>query len=189
MPIASTSRDEITFDAASVSLRGRKSRRLGAIALADQPMPVAPNDDTAQRLAEGIARRGIERLPWSKALKQWRDRVMFLRASEGDEWPDLSDAALAQERARLARAGTRGQDRACRVLRRTNCRQRSCTRSCRGRSSAGSMPRRRLISKRRPARRCRSITRRKADRKSRSGCRNCSASTAIRQSPAAKFRF
>ena len=31
-------RDEITFDAASVSLRGRKSRRLGAIALADQPM-------------------------------------------------------------------------------------------------------------------------------------------------------
>ena len=34
-------------------------------------------------------------LPWSKAQTQWRDRVMFLRASEGDAWPDLSDAALA----------------------------------------------------------------------------------------------
>ena len=47
-------------------------------------------------LADGIARAGIGRLPWTNALKQWRDRVMFLRASEGDEWPDLSDAALAQ---------------------------------------------------------------------------------------------
>jgi len=46
-------------------------------------------------LAEGIARLGIHRLPWSKALRQWRDRVMFLRRAEGQEWPDLSDAALA----------------------------------------------------------------------------------------------
>jgi ATP-dependent helicase HrpB len=34
-------------------------------------------------------------LPWSKALAQWRERVMFLRRAEGDEWPDLSDEALA----------------------------------------------------------------------------------------------
>jgi ATP-dependent helicase HrpB len=89
-------REEIVFDAVSASLRGRKSRRLGAIALSDQPMPVAANDDTAQKLADGIAGLGIGRLPWTKSLQQWRDRVMFLRASEGDEWPDLSDAALAQ---------------------------------------------------------------------------------------------
>jgi ATP-dependent helicase HrpB len=89
-------REEIVFDAASASLRGRKSRRLGAIALSDQPMPVAANDGTAQKLADGIAGLGIGRLPWTKSLQQWRDRVMFLRASEGDEWPDLSDAALAQ---------------------------------------------------------------------------------------------
>jgi len=67
-------------------------------------MPVKPNDDTAKLLAENIAGSGIGRLPWTKALKQWRDRVMFLRASEGqttnqmtnNEWPDLSDAALAR---------------------------------------------------------------------------------------------
>jgi ATP-dependent helicase HrpB len=88
-------RDEITFDAASGSLRGRKSRRLGAISLSDQQMRVEPNEATAKLLAENIARTGIDRLPWGKALLQWRDRVMFLRASEGDEWPDLSDAALA----------------------------------------------------------------------------------------------
>ena len=89
-------REEIVFDAASASLRGRKSRRLGAIALSDQPMPVVANDDTAQKLADGIAGLGIGRLPWTKSLQQWRDRVMFLRTSEGEEWPDLSDTALAQ---------------------------------------------------------------------------------------------
>ena len=88
-------REDIIFDAASASLRGRRSRRLGAITLAEQPMPVAPNETTAQKLADGIAGLGIARLPWTKALQHWRDRVMFLRASEDDEWPDLSDASLA----------------------------------------------------------------------------------------------
>ena len=58
-------------------------------------MPVVPSDDAARMLADGIARVGIDRLPWTKSLRQWRDRVMFLRRAEGDEWPDLSDAALA----------------------------------------------------------------------------------------------
>jgi ATP-dependent helicase HrpB len=88
-------REEVTFDAASASLRGRKSRRLGAIALAEQPTQIVPSETTAQALAAGIARLGIARLPWTKSLTQWRDRVMFLRRAEGDEWPDLSDAALA----------------------------------------------------------------------------------------------
>jgi len=82
-----------------MSLRGRNSRRLGAIALAEAPMPVEPGDETAKLLADAVAKIGIAILPWTKALQQWRDRVMFLRASEGQttdhQWPDLSDAALA----------------------------------------------------------------------------------------------
>jgi ATP-dependent helicase HrpB len=89
--------DEITFDPASASLRMRRLRRLGAIALAEQPMPVTASEEAARMLAEGVARLGIERLPWTKALRQWRDRIMFLRAAEGGEWPDLSDAALAAD--------------------------------------------------------------------------------------------
>jgi ATP-dependent helicase HrpB len=91
------SRDEAAFDATSASLRMRRLRRLGAIALAEQPMPVEADEAAARLLAEGVARLGLARLPWTKALQQWRDRVMFLRAAEGDEWPDLSDAALAAE--------------------------------------------------------------------------------------------
>ena len=90
-------RDEVTFDPASASLRMRRLRRLDAIALAEQPMPVAANEHAARLLAQGIARLGIERMPWTKSLRQWRDRVMFLRAAEGDEWPDLSDTALAAD--------------------------------------------------------------------------------------------
>jgi ATP-dependent RNA helicase HrpB len=89
------SRDEIAFDEASASLRARRLRRLGAIALAEQPIAVVPDETTARMLAQGIAGRGIERLPWTTALRQWRDRVLFLRRTQGDEWPDLSDAALA----------------------------------------------------------------------------------------------
>ncbi len=94
-------RDEVTFDAASASLRGRRSRRLGSVALSEQPFPVTANEESAQKLAAGIARLGVACLPWTKALKQWRDRVMFLRVNEGQgvaekSWPDLSDAALSE---------------------------------------------------------------------------------------------
>jgi ATP-dependent helicase HrpB len=89
-------RDEVSFDRASASLRARRSRKLGALTLAEQTLPVMPNTETATQLAQGIASLGIARLPWSKAQLQLRDRVKFLRAAEDDEWPDLSDAALAQ---------------------------------------------------------------------------------------------
>src|SRR5205814_5238189 len=48
--------------------------------------------------ADAITEAGLDKLPWSKALTQWRDRVTFLRRAEGHEWPDLSDAALAARR-------------------------------------------------------------------------------------------
>src|SRR5215471_526973 len=88
-------RDDVAFDGASLSLRARSSRRLGAIVLSERAVPVLLDDNNARLLAESVANLGIERLPWTQALKQWRDRVTFIRYSEGGEWPDLSDAALA----------------------------------------------------------------------------------------------
>ena len=110
-------RDEVVFDPGTAGLRARQSRRLGALTLAEQIRKVTPTDDTARMLAEGVARLGIDRLPWSKPLQQWRDRAMFLRGATdlgftrdrqltlpksakadlgGEEWLDLSDAALAE---------------------------------------------------------------------------------------------
>ena len=89
-------RDAVTFDAASASLRARRSRRLGALVLAEQIRQVAPDAGTAKVLAQGIVSLGLDKLPWSKIALQFRTRVEFLRQAEGDEWPDLSDEGLAR---------------------------------------------------------------------------------------------
>jgi ATP-dependent helicase HrpB len=94
--------DEISFDRGAMALRARRKRTLHAITLSEAPLALSPSADTARVLADGLIAAGIDKLPWPKPLKQWRDRVMFLRAAEGDalnhSWPDLSDAALATER-------------------------------------------------------------------------------------------
>ncbi len=89
--------EELIFDLASASLRARRRRRLGALVLADQTLPVPPNEPSARALARGVLSLGVHRLPWTKALRQWRDRVMFLRRAEGEPWPDLSDERLGQD--------------------------------------------------------------------------------------------
>ncbi len=97
------SRDETRFDAASGALRRRFSRRFGALTLAEQNMPVAASPENATLLARAAAAFGIDRLNWSKAQRQTRERAAFLRgifgrsAREGAEnpWPDLSEAGLS----------------------------------------------------------------------------------------------
>jgi len=88
--------DEIEFDQDTAALRSRRVHRLDAIILANEPRAVVANAETAHLLARGIAELGLSRLPWSKAQTQLRDRVGFLRAVGGDEWPDLTDAVLAK---------------------------------------------------------------------------------------------
>jgi ATP-dependent helicase HrpB len=88
-------REEISFDRGAMALRGRRKRTLHAITLSEAPVALSPSAETARIFAAGLIAAGLDKLPWSKSLKQWRDRVMFLRKAEGDSWPDLSDAALA----------------------------------------------------------------------------------------------
>jgi ATP-dependent helicase HrpB len=90
--------DEITFDRSALALRARRRKTLHAITLSEVPMALQPSAETARVLADGLIASGLDRLLWSKPLKQWRDRVMFLRAAEGAPWPDLSDDALAAQR-------------------------------------------------------------------------------------------
>jgi ATP-dependent helicase HrpB len=87
--------DELSFDRASASLRARRRRRFGALTLAEQTLPVPEDDAAALALARGVLSLGLARLPWTRELKQRRDRVMFLRRAEGEAWPDLSDEVLS----------------------------------------------------------------------------------------------
>ena len=92
--------DEISFDRSAMALRARRKRTLHAITLSEAPLALTASAETARVLADGLIAAGMDRLPWSKPTKQWRDRVMFLRKAEGDAslWPDLSDDALAAQR-------------------------------------------------------------------------------------------
>jgi ATP-dependent helicase HrpB len=94
--------DEISFDRDAMALRARRKRTLHAITLSETPMALSPSAETARVLADGLVSSGLGGLPWSKPLKQWRDRVMFLRAAEAgtspNPWPDLSNDALAAQR-------------------------------------------------------------------------------------------
>ncbi len=94
--------DELTFDRASASLRARRRRRLGAVVLAEQTLAVPQDEAAALALARGVLALGLARLPWTARLKQWRDRVMFLRRAEGEPWPGLSDETLAADPGWLA---------------------------------------------------------------------------------------
>jgi len=87
------------FDAASGALRRRDVRRFRALTLGEKTLSLTGSPEEAQILSRAAMERGVDRLNWSKAQTQLRQRVAFLRANAGaDEnpWPDLSEAGLAQ---------------------------------------------------------------------------------------------
>jgi ATP-dependent helicase HrpB len=94
--------DEVSFDRGAMALRARRRKSLHAITLSEAPLALEPSEQTARIFADGLIAAGLDQLPWSKPLKQWRDRVMFVRAAEGaspdNPWPDLSDEGLKAQR-------------------------------------------------------------------------------------------
>ncbi|WP_237152766.1 ATP-dependent helicase HrpB [Oryzibacter oryziterrae] len=87
--------DLVTFDAASRSVRARRSRSLGALMLAEEPVTAPDTPQTVAALLSGVSRIGVDRLGWSKDQVRLRERSTFLHHTFSDGWPDLSDAALA----------------------------------------------------------------------------------------------
>jgi ATP-dependent helicase HrpB len=87
----------MVFDAASRSVRARRVRRLGELRLGDDPVAVDDPERASEMLADGIGRLGIDALPWSAEQKAQRARATYLSRAIGNDWPDLSDTALARD--------------------------------------------------------------------------------------------
>jgi ATP-dependent helicase HrpB len=85
---------QISFDAETGAVRGRRSRVLGPITLAQGPLEALVESEIAAALIEGVRAQGIAALPWSDDALQLRARVALMRGLEGEAWPDWSDAAL-----------------------------------------------------------------------------------------------
>ncbi|MFE9957760.1 ATP-dependent helicase HrpB [Micromonospora sp. NPDC005299] len=72
----------------------REVVRLGAIELVDRPLAAPDPSRLAEAVLAGLRQDGLTLLTWTPEATALRRRLAFCRQALGDEWPDVSDAAL-----------------------------------------------------------------------------------------------
>jgi ATP-dependent helicase HrpB len=92
-------RDEVAWDSRTGSVVARRVRRLGAVVLEEQALAGASVQGIEQAMVDGVREMGLESLPWTGELQQWRARVRLLRSMDLEQdaqtdWPDVSDTHL-----------------------------------------------------------------------------------------------
>lgn len=86
----------VEWDEREQAVLARRQSRLGELVIDDAQWPQPPADALAAAVVQGIRKAGLQALPWSKQLGQWRERVQFLHRLQPQQWPDVSDEALMQ---------------------------------------------------------------------------------------------
>ncbi len=88
---------EIFWDSRSKAVLAKECARLGALVIEEKNMPLTGDPRTVTALISGIRELGISILPWTRELRTWQARVLFLASLFPEEkWPDPGDAALAE---------------------------------------------------------------------------------------------
>ncbi|MEO6102240.1 MAG: ATP-dependent helicase HrpB, partial [Pseudoxanthomonas sp.] len=87
--------DVVRWDPARRALSAQRESRFDQVVLETRPAGRVDPQQAAAALTEAVRELGLESLPWSESLRQWRERVRCL----GDwlpevGFPDLSDQAL-----------------------------------------------------------------------------------------------
>ncbi|MCZ7474399.1 ATP-dependent helicase HrpB [Micromonospora sp. WMMC273] len=72
----------------------REVVRLGAVELVDRPLTAPDPELVAAALLDGLRQEGPGLLRWTPEATGLRRRLAFCRQALGDDWPDVSDAAL-----------------------------------------------------------------------------------------------
>jgi ATP-dependent helicase HrpB len=93
--------EQVQWDYRSDQFVAQRRRMVGSIELSSQPLEQVSDDARNKALLGVLRKKGLEILPWTAALRQWRARVTLLRQvesqkSEENRWPDLSDEALLE---------------------------------------------------------------------------------------------
>ncbi|MFC5570854.1 ATP-dependent helicase HrpB [Lysobacter yangpyeongensis] len=89
--------DRVVWDAATRGIAAVRETRFDRIVLESRPLAKPDPARYADALVDAVRQLGLDALPWTEALRQWRERVRCLRAwlpELIDALPDLSDAAL-----------------------------------------------------------------------------------------------
>ena len=94
-----TEQDVVRWDADARALVSRRERHFDAIVLESKPAGRVDPQRAAQALCDAVAELGLNALPWSDILSQWRARERCLRVWMPElGLPDLSDASLLTAR-------------------------------------------------------------------------------------------
>jgi ATP-dependent helicase HrpB len=87
--------DEVRWVGGSdVGVVARHVRRLGAIVLTERRLDDPDPEAVAGALRHGLRTEGLGLLRWSGPARRLRDRLATLHRALGDDWPDVSDAAV-----------------------------------------------------------------------------------------------
>ncbi|HET9608303.1 MAG TPA: ATP-dependent helicase C-terminal domain-containing protein [Acidimicrobiales bacterium] len=84
----------LAWDADRDDLVARVERRLGRLRLGTVERRPDPGLPATTALVDRVRSTALAALPWDDAARSLQARVAFLRATLGEPWPDLSDAAL-----------------------------------------------------------------------------------------------
>lgn len=104
--------DVVRWDPEARALVSRRERRFDRITLESKPAGRPDPALAAQALTDAVGELGLDALPWTEGLRQWRERVRCLR-----EWmpelglPDVSDDALLAGRETWLKPAFRGKAR------------------------------------------------------------------------------
>ena len=89
--------DEVCWDDRQVAVSARRERRLGELALTSAPLRDPAPEGLRRAMLVGVRQLGLDSLPWTVELRDWRARLLSLRHwFPHDGWPDLSDAWLIE---------------------------------------------------------------------------------------------
>jgi ATP-dependent helicase HrpB len=84
----------VAWDDQSDDLRAIVTRSLDGLILGSTERKAPPGPATTAALVDHVGATRLAALPWTGAARALQQRVMFLRRTFGDDWPDLSDPAL-----------------------------------------------------------------------------------------------
>jgi ATP-dependent helicase HrpB len=92
--------EQVEWDYREDQFVAERRRLVGNILMGTEPLDKVSEEARGRALLGVVRKRGLEILPWTRPLEQWRARVMLLHrvnhSEEGNPWPDLSDASLLE---------------------------------------------------------------------------------------------
>lgn len=82
------------FDSRAGAVLARRRLMFGPLVLEEAPLAHADPQAVALALADAAAERTLRDLNWTPAARQLQARILCMRRLEGEDWPDVADAAL-----------------------------------------------------------------------------------------------